>query len=174
MPILFLSNPVSALLNTSFSFSSELANCMLDCLSDFASVTRDVVRRSWSRVADSRTCSVDRGCPEALGFEELLLPNRAVVVAVSGAALLFVAFVLLRRVEARSCAACCGDVRLGSLSIVSDVATAGANSLGRWASSSSSSDSDSEESSWRAASWFSSSRRVFKRFMRSRFEARSF
>lgn len=74
---------------------------------------------------------MDSGGPEAVGFVALLLPKRAVVVAVSGAALLFVAFVLLRNVDARSCAACCGDVRLGSLSNVSDVATAGANSLGR-------------------------------------------
>lgn len=46
IPILFLSNPPSALLRTSFSFSKELANCMDDCLRLFASVTSDVVRRS--------------------------------------------------------------------------------------------------------------------------------
>lgn len=46
IPILFLSKPVSARLNTSFSFSNELANCIDDCFRLFASVTRDVVRRS--------------------------------------------------------------------------------------------------------------------------------
>lgn len=90
---------------------------------------------------------MDSGVSEAVGFAALLLPKRAVVVAVSGAAVLFVAFVLLRSVDARSCAACCGDVRLGSVSSVSDVETAGANSLGRCASASSSSESEDESSS---------------------------
>jgi hypothetical protein len=110
-----------------------------------------------------------------VGLEALLSPNNAVVVAESAGPEAFVAFVLLRSVEARSCAACCGDVRDGSVSIVSDVCTAGANSLALFcASSSSSSSSEEESSSWREASWFSSRRRVLRRFMRLRFSARSF
>lgn len=100
------------------------------------------------------------------------MPNNAVVVAVSGGAEGFVAEALLRRVEARSWAACWGDVREGSVSIVSEVCTAGANSLGLFPSSSSSEEESS--SSWREASWFNSRRRVFSRFMRLRFVARSF
>lgn len=60
--------------------------------------------------------------PEAaVGFAAVRLPKRAVVVAVSGGAEGFVADALLRRVEAKSCAACCGDVREGSVSMVSEV-----------------------------------------------------
>jgi hypothetical protein len=104
------------------------------------------------------------------------LPNNAVVVAESAGPEAFVAFVLLRRVEARSWAACWGEVREGSVSIVSEVCTAGANSLALFpcSSSSSSSEEESSSSSWREASWFNSRRRVFRRFMRLRFSARSF
>jgi len=109
-----------------------------------------------------------------VGFAAVRLPKRAVVVAVSGGAEGFVAEALLRRFEAKSCAACCGDVREGSVSMVSEVWTAGANSRALfWISSSSSSEEESS-SSWRAANWSSSSRRVFRRFMRLRFSARSF
>jgi hypothetical protein len=110
-----------------------------------------------------------------VGFEAVLLPNNAVVVAESAGPEALVAFVLLRRVEARSWAACCGDVRDGSVSMVSDVCTAGANSLALFpCSSSSSSSSEEESSSWREASWFNSRRRVLRRFMRLRLSARSF
>lgn len=110
-----------------------------------------------------------------MGFAVVRLPKRAVVVAVSGGAEGFVAEARLRRVEARSWAACWGDVREGSVSMVSKVWTAGANSLGRFvSSSSSSSEESSSSSSWRAASWFNSRRRVFRRFMRLRLSARSF
>jgi hypothetical protein len=102
IPILFLSKPDSALLITSFSLSNELANCMDDSLRLLANVTKDVVSKSWSRFADSKTCSVDSFSEPAVGFWEVRLPNNAVVVAVSGGAEGFVAEALLRRVEARS------------------------------------------------------------------------
>jgi hypothetical protein len=104
------------------------------------------------------------------------LPNNAVVVAVSGGAEGFVAEARLRRVEARSWAACWGDVKEGSVSMVSEVFTAGANSLPLFpcSSSSSSSEEESSSSSWREASWFNSRRRVFRRLIKFRFSARSF
>ena len=104
------------------------------------------------------------------------LPKRAEVVAESAGALLFVAFGFLeRRLFARSCAACCGDVRLGSVSRVSLVDTAGANSLTFWpcGSSSSSSSDELSESSCREASWFNSISRVFSFLIRSRLVWRS-
>lgn len=108
----------------------------------------------------------------------LRLLKRAEVVAESAGALLFVAFGFLeRRLFARSCVACCGDVRLGSVSRVSLVDTAGANSLTAWpcdsSSSSSSSSDELSESSCREASWFNSISRVFSFLIRSRLVWRS-